>query len=61
MLADLVDHVIGVDPDRDRVTAVVIDAATKGELDRIEVSASPAGYESVMEWVDAYSEATGRV
>jgi len=34
MLADLVDHVIGVDPDRDRVTAAVVCAKTQGELDR---------------------------
>jgi hypothetical protein len=39
-LADLVDHVIGVDHDR-RITAVLIDASTKAEVDRIEVSASP--------------------
>jgi transposase len=61
MLADLVDHVIGVDPDRDRITAVVIDASTKGEVDRIEVAASPAGYETVVEWADGFSEATSRV
>lgn len=61
MLADLVDHVIGVDPDRDRITAVVIDASSKGEVDSIEVSTSPEGYEEVIAWADAYSEAESRV
>ena len=28
MLADLVEHVIGVDPDRDRITAAVISSNT---------------------------------
>ena len=30
MLAELVDHVIGVDPDRDWITAAVVDANTTG-------------------------------
>ena len=30
MLAELVDHVIGVDPDRDWITAAIIDARTTG-------------------------------
>ena len=29
-LAELVDHVIGVDPDRDRITAAVVCAKTPG-------------------------------
>lgn len=61
MLAELVDHVIGVDPDRDRVTAVVIDSATKGEIDQIEAAATPAGYRAVLEWADVWSTAEGRV
>jgi len=61
MLAELVDHVIGVDPDRDRITAVLIDAATKGEVDQIEAAATPAGYRSVLEWADVWSTAEGRV
>lgn len=56
MLAGLVDHVIGVDPDRDSVTAAVIDAATKGEVDLIRVAASPSGYERLMEWADEWSK-----
>ncbi|CAN5743020.1 hypothetical protein BH23ACT5_BH23ACT5_21530 [soil metagenome] len=30
MLAEMVDHVVGVDPDRDWITAAVVDAATTG-------------------------------
>lgn len=30
MLSELIDHVIGVDPDRDRITVAVIDAKTQG-------------------------------
>ena len=32
MLADIVDHVIGIDPDRDRITASLVEASTGGEL-----------------------------
>ena len=49
MLAELVDHVVGVDPDRDRVTAAVVCARTQGEIDRIEVRACPAGYAELVE------------
>ena len=31
-LAELVDHLIGVDPDRDRITAAVVCARTQGEV-----------------------------
>lgn len=61
MLAGLVDHVIGVDPDRDSVTAAVIDAATKGEVDLIRVEASPSGYQRLMVWADEWSEPGCRV
>jgi transposase len=61
MLAELVDHVIGVDPDRDRITAVIIDAGTRGEIDQIEAPATPAGYRNVIEWADAWSTAESRV
>jgi len=32
MLAELVDHVIGIDPDRDWITAAVLDAKTTGVI-----------------------------
>ena len=31
MLDTMVEHVIGIDPDRDRITAAVVDTATTGE------------------------------
>ena len=61
MLAELVDHVVGVDPDRDRVTAAVVCARTQGEIDRIEVRACPAGYAELMEWADHHTAADRRV
>ncbi|MCH8992319.1 MAG: IS110 family transposase [Acidobacteria bacterium] len=61
MLAELVDHVIGVDPDRDRITAVIIDAATKGVVDQIEAPATPTGYRAVVKWADSWSVAESRV
>lgn len=61
MLAGLVDHVIGVDPDRDSVTAAVIDAATRGEVELIRVAASPSGYRRLMAWADGWSTAGCRV
>ena len=30
MLAEMVDHVIGIDPDRDWITAAVLEASTAG-------------------------------
>ena len=32
MLAEMVKHTIGIDPDRDWITASVVDTATTGEL-----------------------------
>lgn len=61
MLTELVDHVIGVDPDRDRVTAAVIDSRTQGELARAEFAANPAGYRALVEWADVHSTGEGRV
>jgi hypothetical protein len=37
MLDDLVDHVVGIDPDRDRITAAVVCAKTQGELDSTNI------------------------
>ena len=34
MLATMVEHVIGIDPDRDRITAAVVDTATSPESNR---------------------------
>lgn len=61
MLAEMVDHVIGVDPDRDRITAVILDTATRAELAQVAFPTSPAGYDGLIEWADEMSEPDGRV
>ena len=60
MLAEMVDHVIGVDPDRDWVTAAVLDADTAGVLGTGRFTADAAGYRQVVAWADEYSTATER-
>lgn len=61
MLAEVVDRVIGVDPDRDRITCAVVDAKTLGELASSEFAADPAGYLEAIGWADAHSEPGDRV
>ena len=61
MLADLVDHVIGVDPDRDRITASIVCAKTQGELARAEFPATAAGYAKVIAWADEHTAVESRV
>ena len=61
MLAEIVEHVVGVDPDRDRLTAVVVDAKTKAELGVASFPTTPAGYARLVEWADAESTAEARV
>ncbi len=60
MLAEMVDHVIGIDPDRDWITAAVLDAATAGVLATGRFRANSAGYRQVVAWADEYSVATER-
>ena len=43
-LAELVDHVIGVDPDRDRITAAVVCARTQGEIASKSFATTARGY-----------------
>ena len=54
-LADLVDHVIGVDPDRDRITAAVVCAKTQGELGSRVFPATARGYGQAVRWADTYT------
>jgi transposase len=61
MLAELVDHVIGIDPDRDRVTAVIVDTATRAEVAPVVFATTPAGYAALIEWADELSAPDGRV
>ena len=59
MLMDLVDHVVGVDPDRDRITAAVVSAKTQGELAWRTFPATARGYRAVQRWAGEFTE-TGR-
>lgn len=52
---------MGVDPDRDRVTAVLLDAKTKGELAQVSFPTTPAGYAALIDWADAESAPEARV
>lgn len=61
MLADLVDHVIGVDPDRDRITVAIIHAHNHAELAAAEFPANGNGYRQAIDWADEHSNAERRV
>ncbi len=61
MLADLVDHVIGVDPDRDRITAAIVDAMTGGEIESAEFATNAVGYAAAVSWADEHSSPDTRV
>jgi len=61
MLIDFADHVIGVDPDRDRITLAIVDSKTQGELDRVEFPTTPTGYAKALGWADEYSDPASRV
>lgn len=54
MLAELVDHVIGVDPDRDRFTAAIVVAANSAELETREFPTTSAGYAEAIKWADSH-------
>ena len=55
MLAELVHHVIGVDPDRDWITLAVVDAATSGVLAEGRFAATGDGYDDAVDFVDTHS------
>ena len=60
MLAELVDHVIGVDPDRDWITVALIEARTSGVLATDRFPATGDGYRDAVVWADAHSVASER-
>lgn len=60
MLTDLVDHVIGVDPDRDRITLAIVDAATQGAVGSAGFATTPRGYRDAVRWVDTLTAADRR-
>lgn len=55
MLAELVDHVIGVDPDRDWITVAALDSRTSGVLATDRFPATRDGYRDVVVWADAHT------
>ena len=61
MLATMVEHVIGIDPDRDRVTASVVDTATTGEQASGVFGTTRSGYDRVLKWAEEHTQAAGRV
>jgi transposase len=60
MLAELVDHVVGVDPDRDWITVALIEARTSGVLATERFPATGDGYREAVLWADARSVASER-
>jgi transposase len=60
MLAELVDHVIGIDPDRDWITAAVVDARTTGVVATERFPADSVGYDEALCWVDEFTVAGER-
>lgn len=53
MLAELVDHVIGVDPDRDWIAAAVIDARATGIIATEKFPADSTGDDDALSWAEA--------
>src|SRR6185436_16223295 len=55
MLAELVDHVVGVDPDRDWITLAVLDARSAGVVAEGRFPANKDGYAEAVAFVDGHS------
>ena len=60
MLAELVDHVIGVDPDRDWITVAALDSRTAGVIATDRFAATRDGYRDAIAWADAHTEESER-
>ena len=60
MLADIVDHVIGIDPDRDRITASLVEASTGGEPATEAFETTRGGYERLVAWADRHTSRESR-
>ena len=60
MLAELVDHVIGIDPDRDWITAAIVDAHTTGVVTTERFPANTTGYAEAISWAEAFTDAGER-
>lgn len=60
MLAELVDHVIGIDPDKDWITAAIVEANTTRVVDSARFPANRDGYRQAIAWVDGHTIADER-
>jgi transposase len=60
MLAELVEHVVGVDPDRDWITLAVVGARSAGVVAEGRFPATADGYRDAVDFVDAHSVDTER-
>ena len=60
MLAEHVDHVVGIDPDRDRITAAVVAADSGGVIDTAEFETTASGYAELVGWADTHTEPESR-
>lgn len=61
ILAELVDHVIGIDPDKETFSAAIVDAMTRGDTGGERFATRPSGYDSVIEWADTHTNPSRRV
>jgi len=61
MLAELVDHVIGVDPDKDWITTAIVDTKTTGVVDTARFGANSAGYRDAILWAEQHTTPGERV
>ncbi len=60
MLAELVDHVVGVDPDRDWITLAVLEAGNAGVVAEGRFAATADGYQEAVVFVDGHRVETER-
>ena len=57
MLAEMVKHTIGIDPDRDWITASIVDTATTGELTSARFGTTSMGYAQLLQWINQHTSA----
>lgn len=60
ILAELVDHVIGIDPDKETFSAAIVDSLTRGDLGGERFTSQASGYDSVLEWADSHTSSDRR-
>ena len=60
MLAELVDHVIGIDPDKDWITAAIVEANTTRVVDTARFKTDREGYSQAISWAEDHTTAGER-